>query len=109
MAFSFDELKAKAVDVAQVAADKAKELATAAKAKANIAAEEVKIRKAYLELGKLYYRDTIMESEQDSAEYLPWCEKITESKKLIAELSGECEEDDGLPAEELTVEVPAEE
>lgn len=111
MNFTFDDLKEKAVDVAQVAAQKAKDLASFAKAKATIASEEVKIRKAYAELGKLYYRDFVMESEMDSAEYLPWCEKISASKALIDDLkNGECEveEDDDLPEEELTVEIPVE-
>ena len=75
-----------AVNAAQTAAQKAKVLAAIAKANVTIYAEEDKIRKAELQLGKLYYRDFAVGEEMDSAEYLPWCEKIDESKKLIAEL-----------------------
>ena len=95
----FEELKAKAVDAAQVAAQKTKELAAIAKARLSIVAEEDKIRKAQLELGKLYYRDYVLGEEMDNAEYLPWCDKITESKAviedlkdLIDDLKGGCEE-----------------
>ena len=86
MAVNFEEIKGKAVDVAQTAAQKTKELAAIAKAKLSILAEEDKIRKAQLELGKLYYRDYVLGEEMDSAEYLPWCDKITESKAIIEDL-----------------------
>lgn len=75
-----------AVNAAQTAAQKAKVLAAIAKANISIYAEEDKIRKAELQLGKLYYRDYAVAEEMDNAEYLPWCEKIDESKRLIAEL-----------------------
>lgn len=75
-----------ALNAAQTAAQKAKVLAAIAKANVSIYAEEDKIKKAELQLGKLYYRDYAVGEEMDSAEYLPWCEKIDESKKLIAEL-----------------------
>ena len=83
---NFDNLKDKAIDVAQTAAQKTKDLAAIAKAKISIAAEEDKIRKAQLELGKLYYRDYVLGEEMDSAEYLPWCDKITESRAVIEDL-----------------------
>ena len=68
------------------AAAKAKELAAVAKANISIYAEEDKVKKAEIELGKLYYRDYAVGEELDSAEYLPWCQKIDESKKAIADL-----------------------
>ncbi len=74
-----------AVNAAQTAAQKARILAAIAKANVSIYSEEDKIRKAERELGKLYYRDYAVGEEMDNAEYLPWCEKIDESKKLIAE------------------------
>ena len=46
----------------------------------------IKVKKAEIELGKLYYRDYAVGEEMDNAEYLPWCQKIDESKKAIAEL-----------------------
>ena len=75
-----------AVETAQAAARKAKQLAAIAKANVAIYAEEDKVRKAERELGKLYYRDYAVGEEQDSAEYLPWCQKIDESKQTIAAL-----------------------
>lgn len=75
-----------AMEAAQTAAAKAKELAAVAKANISIYAEEDKVKKAEIELGKLYYRDYAVGEELDSAEYLPWCQKIDESKKAIADL-----------------------
>ena len=83
---NFEEFKEKAVDVAQSAVEKTKDLAAIGKAKLAILAEEDKIRKAQLELGKLYYRDYVLGEEMDSAEYLPWCDKVTESRAVIEDL-----------------------
>ena len=83
---NFESVKNFAVGAAQSATQKAKDLAAIAKANVSIYAEEDKIRKAEAQLGKLYYRDYAVGEEMDTAEYLPWCQKIDESKKLIAEL-----------------------
>ncbi len=83
---NFEAAKNMAVEAAQTAAAKAKELAAVAKANISIYAEEDKVKKAEIELGKLYYRDYAVGEELDSAEYLPWCQKIDESKKAIAKL-----------------------
>lgn len=83
---NFEAAKNMAVEAAQTAAAKAKELASVAKANISIYAEEDKVKKAEIELGKLYYRDYAVGEELDTAEYLPWCQKIDESKKAIAEL-----------------------
>ena len=83
---SFEAAKSFAVNAAQTAVQKAKVLAAIAKTNVSIYAEEDKIRKAEAQLGKLYYRDYAVGEELDTAEYLPWCQKIDESKKLIAEL-----------------------
>ena len=82
---NFEAAKNIAVEAAQTAAAKAKELAAVAKANISIYAEEDKVKKAEIELGKLYYRDYAVGEELDTAEYLPWCQKIDESKKAIAE------------------------
>lgn len=92
MGVNFDQLREKAVDVAQCAAQKTKTLAAITKAKFSILTEEDKIRKAQTALGKLYYRDYVLEEEMDSAEYLPWCDKITESRGRIEELRDLIEE-----------------
>lgn len=83
---SFDTLYEKATEAAQFAAKKTKKLAEIAKANLSIYAEEDKIKKAQLELGKLYYRDYVLGEEQDEAEYLPWCKRIDESKQTIADM-----------------------
>lgn len=83
---SLDSLYGIASDAAQAAARKTKQLAEIAKANLSIYAEEDKIKKAQVELGKLYYRDYVLGEEQDEAEYLPWCQKIDESKQTIADM-----------------------
>ena len=82
----FDDIKDTALLAAQQAAAKAKNLAAIAKANLAIVNEEGKIRKAQLELGKLFYRDYAVGAEMDSAEYLPWCDKINESNAVIEDL-----------------------
>lgn len=83
---SLDTLYGMASDAAQAAARKTKQLAEIAKANLSIYAEEDKIKKAQVELGKLYYRDYVLGEDQDEAEYLPWCQKIDESKQTIADM-----------------------
>lgn len=102
---NFEAAKNMAVEAAQTAAAKAKELAAVAKANISIYAEEDKVKKAEIELGKLYYRDYAVGEEPDTAEYLPWCQKIDESKKLIAELKDYI--DDVKAADEVPAEAPA--
>lgn len=102
---NFESVKKFAVDAAQTATQKAKILAAVAKANVSIYAEEDKIRKAEAQLGKLYYRDYAVGEEMDTAEYLPWCQKIDESKKLIAELKDYI--DDVKAADEVPAEAPA--
>ena len=82
MAFfdKLDSLKDKAVDLAQSGAAKSKELAEIGKLKLNNAAEEDAIKKAYIEIGKLYYAERGMTPD---AAYAALCEKITASKAAI--------------------------
>ena len=86
---NFDTIKSTAAVVAQSAAKKTRQLISVTKANLAILAEEDKIKKAHTELGKLYYKDFIMEEEPDEAEYLPWCDKITASRKTIEALRAE--------------------
>lgn len=86
MSFDFESIKNKANEAAQVAAKKTKQLASIAKANLGIYAAEDRIKKAQLELGKLYYRDYVVGEEMDAAEYLPWCEKISQEKATIEDL-----------------------
>ncbi|MGN8967960.1 serine proteinase [uncultured Intestinimonas sp.] len=122
---SFDDLKAKALDLAQAGAAKAKELTDIAKLNIANSAEEDTIRKAYIDLGKLYYAERGMAPE---GAYVTLCEKITaakqrleENKAKIAEIkrAGNINDDDvaaytcdcgcGCSCEDETVEAPAEE
>ena len=79
---SFDDLKSKALDLAQAGAAKAKELTDIAKLNISNSAEEDTIRKAYIDLGKLYYAERGMAPE---GAYAALCEKITASKQRIEE------------------------
>ena len=100
-----NDLQERATDLAQSVVATSKRLAEIAKLKASNMAEEDTIKKAYVELGKLYYRDYAVGEELDTAEYLPWCQKIDESKKLIAELKDYI--DDVKAADEVPAEAPA--
>lgn len=102
---SFDSLYEKATEAAQYAAKKTKKLAEIAKANLSIYAEEDKIKKAQLELCKLYYLDYVLGEEQDEAEYLPWCKRIDESKQTIADMRDYLDE---LKAERVDMEQDAE-
>ena len=79
---SFDELRAKALDLAQAGAAKAKELTDIAKLNIANSSEEDTIRKAYIDLGKLYYAERGMAPE---GAYVALCEKITAAKQRIEE------------------------
>ena len=89
---NFENAKNLALEAAAAAKTKAKQVAAIAKANISIYAEEDKIKKAEQQLGKLYYRDYAVSEEMDSAEYLPWCQKIDESKQLIEQLRADISE-----------------
>ena len=77
---TFESLKGKATDLAQAGVAQSKRLAEIAKLKAANMAEEDSIKKAYLELGKLYYAENGAAPE---GAYAAACEQITASKALI--------------------------
>ncbi len=83
---SFETLKNMIADVAMAATRVTKSAAAVTKANINILTEQDKLKKAYMELGKLYYRDYITGEEPDDAEYLPLCDAISEATKNIDEL-----------------------
>ena len=83
---SFETLKNMLTDFAQVATRMTKSAAALTKANINILSEQDKLKKAYMELGKLYYRDYITGEEPDDAEYLPLCDAITEATQNIDNL-----------------------
>ena len=106
---NFDSIKEKAAEVAMSAAKKTKQLAEISKANIAIYSLEDKIKKAELELGKLYYRDYAVEEERDIAEYLPWCKKIDEAKRSIADLRDHIEELKNGKSDEDVIDVDFEE
>ena len=80
---SFETLKNIALEAAQAAVKATKNAASVTRSNINIFTEQEKQKKAFLELGKLYYRDFITGEEPDDAEYLPICDRITEAAKNI--------------------------
>lgn len=92
MAF-LDDLRDKALDLGRAGVAKSKQLAEIARLNLANSSEEDGIKKAYIEIGKLYYAERGMAPE---AAYVSLCEKITgakinieENKNRIAELKAE--------------------
>ena len=85
----FDELKEKAVDLAQAGVAKSKQLGEIAKLYVSNVGEEDTIKKAYIEIGKLYYAERGMAPE---AAYAALCAKITDAKKNIEDNKSRIEE-----------------
>ncbi len=78
-------------NAAQTAATKSKQVYAIAKARIGITTETDKIRRGYLELGKLYYKDYAAGAAPEAETYQPWCDKITESKVTIEALREQIE------------------
>lgn len=97
--FDFEALKDKAKDLAQTGVNKSKQLGEIAKLNLANVGEEDAIRKAYIEIGKLYYAERGMAPEPA---YAALCEKITASKVAIEENKNRVEE---LKAEEAAGEI----
>ena len=89
---SLEALKGLVAEASQTAARVTRSAAAVTKSNISILTEQEKQKKAYLELGKLYYRDFITGEEPDDAEYLPLCDAITEAAKNIEALRGDLEE-----------------
>ena len=77
----FEALKSKVTEMAQSGVSKAKEMVEIGKLKVNNATEANAIRKAYAEIGKLYFAQHGMDPEPA---YAALCAKIVESKERIA-------------------------
>ena len=77
---TFENLKDKATDLAQAGVAQSKRLAEIAKLKMSNMAEEDAVKKAYLEIGKLYYAE---QGATPDGAYAAACEKITASKAVI--------------------------
>ena len=72
---------AKAKELADTGATKAKELSEIGKLKVNNSAEQEAIRKAYSELGKLYYAER---GSAPEAAYADLCQRITDALARIS-------------------------
>lgn len=77
---TFENLKDRATEMAQAGVAQSKRLAEIAKLKTANMAEEDAIKKAYIEIGKLYYAEQC--ASPDGA-FAAACERITASKALI--------------------------
>lgn len=76
----FDNFKEKATDLAQAGVAQSKRLAEIAKLKTANMGEEDTIKRAYIELGKLYYAE---KGASPEGAYAAACEKITAAKAAI--------------------------
>ena len=85
----WNSIKEKATETAAAAAELAKAAAKTAKLNLQIAAEQDKIKKAQLELGKLCHQDYVSGEDGDLSAYLPWHQKIDESAAKIAQMREE--------------------
>ena len=95
-------------NVAQNAVQQTKTLAAVGRVKLAIASEEDKMKKAYTELGKLFYRDYEAQTEADMTDYEPWCGKVADAKAQIQRLNEELEKLHAEPHEAPTEEPVAE-
>ena len=77
---TLDILKDKTMDLAQAGVAQSKRLAEIARLKACNLSEEETIKKAYIEMGKLYYAEKNAVAE---GPYAGLCEKVTAAKAAI--------------------------
>ena len=105
-----DALKDKATDLAQAGVAQSKRLAEIAKLKVSNMGEEDTIKRAYIEIGKLYYAE---KGAAPEGAYVAACEKITAARAAIetnndriAELKASGAEEE--PGEEAAVQAEAE-
>ena len=77
---TFENLKGRATEMAQAGVAQSKRLAEIAKLKMSNMAEEDAVKKAYLEIGKLYYAE---QGASPDGAYAAACERITAAKAAI--------------------------
>ncbi|MBR5318033.1 MAG: hypothetical protein IKU46_00340 [Peptococcaceae bacterium] len=80
---AFDDFKKKLSAAADLAVDKAKDLAETGKQKLDIAAEEKEIQNLYAQIGKSVYH---LEKDNPESIYSAECANITERLQRVAEL-----------------------
>ncbi len=76
---------------ADTAVSKTKTMASIGRVKLAISSEEDKLKKAYTELGRLFYRDYQAQAEADMTEYQPWCDRAADAREQIQRLTQELE------------------
>ena len=77
---TLDTLKDKAVDLAQAGVAQSKRLAEIARLKVANMSEEDAVKKAYLEIGRLYYAE---QGAAPDGAYAAACQRITAAKEAI--------------------------
>jgi hypothetical protein len=109
MAFNFEDLKKRANELAQQAADlaqqganRSRQLAGIAKLKAANLGEEDTIRKAYAELGKIYFAKY---GEHPEDEFAAACETIIEAQAAIAANNATIEEMSAKKEDDVEIEI----
>lgn len=76
---------------ADTAVSKTRTVASIGRVKLAISSEEDKLKKAYTELGRLFYRDYQAQAEADMTEYQPWCDRAADAREQIQRLTQELE------------------
>ena len=76
---------------ADTAVSKTRTMASIGRVKLAISSEEDKLKKAYTELGRLFYRDYRAQAEADMTEYQPWCDRAADAREQIQRLTKELE------------------
>ena len=76
---------------ADTAVSKARTVASIGRVKLAISSEEDKLKQAYPELGRLFYRDYQAQAEADMTEYQPWCDRAADAREQIQRLTQELE------------------
>lgn len=89
MAF-LDDFGKKLSTAADLAVDKAKDLAETGKLKLDVAAEEKEIQNLYVQIGKAVYH---LEKENPDSVYVAECLQITERLQKIEDLKQEAEKE----------------
>ena len=80
MAFDFGAIKAKARELTNTGVAKARELSEIGKLKVQNVSEQDEIRRAYLEIGKIYYEQ---HGQEPDVVFASLCKKIDESMARI--------------------------
>lgn len=76
---------------ADKATEAARHLAFVTGRKLQIIRQQEHIRHLYAQLGKLYYKDRITDTEPDEAEYQPICDAISDAYRTISRIRDEIE------------------